>query len=136
MIRAFLLALVFTFCAATQAHAISENVGTLYSTAGVTATVNGSAFTVPTWAKACNARLHAVKNSGTTPTLDVKVQHSLDGTTWFDELTFTQVTTGTSDQIQHVNTASTRQLPFVRAALTLGGTTPNFDAAVYFDCER
>lgn len=136
MIRAFLLALIFTLAAVSQAHAISENVGTLYSVAGVTATANGSSFTLPAWAKACNARLHAVKNSGTTPTLDVKVQHSPDGSVWFDELTFTQVTTGTSDQIQHLNTASSRQLPFVRAALTLGGTTPNFDAAVYFDCER
>lgn len=43
--------------------------------------------------------LHVFSASGTSPTLDVKVQHSTDDSTWVDLLTFTQATDVTSERI-------------------------------------
>lgn len=58
--------------------------------------------------------------SGTSPTLDVVVQTSRDGVTWYTAGTFTQATA-----------VVTRRLVcpidrFVRAQCTVGGTTPSF----------
>jgi hypothetical protein len=62
--------------------------------------------------------------SGTTPTLDVVIQTSHDGTTWRTAHTFTQATaTGTQRASFPVDR-------FVRATWTVGGTTPSFTFAV------
>lgn len=66
--------------------------------------------------------LEAVKNAGTNPTLDVKIQDSADNLT-FDDVTglaFTQVTTATSSQELAVAARSLRR--YVRAVATIGGT--------------
>ncbi len=67
--------------------------------------------------------------SGTTPTLDVKIQHSSDGSTWADVTgaTFTQVTTANRQLISFI---STRE--FVRGYYTTGGTTPSFTTSLTF----
>ncbi len=62
--------------------------------------------------------------NGTTPTLDVVIQTSHDGTTWRTAHTFTQATaTGTQR-------ASFTVDRFVRASWTVDGTTPSFTFAV------
>lgn len=72
--------------------------------------------------------------SGTSPTLDVVVQDTLDGTNWFTVGTFTQATAATSQAINIVatdngsptvsnNAVVGRQL---RIKWTVGGTSPSF----------
>lgn len=69
--------------------------------------------------------------TGTTPTLDAKVQTTPDGgTTWFDlpSTSFTQVTGGgASKQALKIENAGTR----IRVAVTIGGTTPSFNVGIY-----
>lgn len=68
--------------------------------------------------------------SGTSPTLDIVVQHSPDGgTTWITLATFTQITaSGTASQ--HVRAPHSGLL---RVDYTIGGTSPSFTftATVY-----
>lgn len=71
--------------------------------------------------------------SGTTPTLDVVVQTSKDGSgsglgAWRTVATFTQATAATSQRV-----SSTSLDRFVRAAATIGGTTPSFSYSVRGD---
>ena len=68
---------------------------------------------------------------GTTPTLDVKIQDSADNSTFADVLgkVFTQVT-GASASIQSlaIDTRAVRR--YIRAVLTIAGTSPTFGLAV------
>lgn len=69
--------------------------------------------------------LDVTANAGSSPTLDLKFQDSIDGSApWFDLLSFTQVTGSTSSQV----VAATRApLPYVKAVGTVGGSsTPTF----------
>lgn len=63
--------------------------------------------------------------SGTTPTLDVTVQTSYDGTTWRSLGTFTQATGVTSERKSFSGCDR-----FARVSYTIGGTTPSFTFAV------
>src|SRR5919202_608111 len=63
--------------------------------------------------------------SGTSPTLDMKLQDSADGSTWADTgVAFTQVTATGSRQQREFRTKQGR--PNVRVAATVGGTSPSF----------
>ena len=69
--------------------------------------------------------------SGTTPTLDGKIQDSDDGSTgWADVtgVTFTQVTTSNSLQQAVIDTRSTKR--YIRYVGTIAGTTPSFTMGV------
>ncbi len=63
--------------------------------------------------------------SGTTPTMTVTVEHSADGTTWVAHTAFPAVT-GVATH-RRVLSGLDR---FVRAAWTVGGTTPSFTFTV------
>lgn len=76
--------------------------------------------------------------SGTTPTLDVKIQCSPDNTTWFDpastaanrdSLAFAQKTT-TGQDVKLVPNVGCR---YIREYHTVGGTTPSFTYSVTVD---
>ena len=75
--------------------------------------------------------LDSEAGSGTSPTLDVKLQDSADNSSWSDisGKTFTQVTDGGAgfEKIS-INTNDVRR--YVRAVATLGGTSPVFVCAV------
>ena len=75
--------------------------------------------------------LDSEAGSGTSPTLDVKLQDSADNSSWSDlsGKTFTQVTDGAAatEKIS-INTNDVRR--YVRAVATLGGTSPVFVCAV------
>lgn len=95
--------------------------------AAVAATANGT--TVDNGASTANgmiANLHVTAASGTTPTLTVVVQHSTNGTTWTTLGTFTAATAATSELITATGTVNR----YVRAAFTVGGTTPSFTCQV------
>lgn len=62
--------------------------------------------------------------TGTGPTLDVKIQESNDDSAWNDLLTFKQIVAADTPG-RFVKRFATK-LDYVRAVLTLGGTTPNF----------
>ena len=101
----------------------------ILSSAARTATGNGDAFTGFADAESIAATLIISAASGTNPTLDVVVQHSIDGSNWFDLLTFAQKTTTGSElkvasEIQ--GTTVTGIGDRLRAKYTLGGTTPSF----------
>jgi hypothetical protein len=76
--------------------------------------------------------LDSAAGTGTTPTLDVVLQDSADGSSWANvspAIAFTQVTNaGVSRQKLTANIMSLRR--FVRVNSTLGGTTPSFVYAV------
>jgi hypothetical protein len=78
------------------------------------------------------ARLVAAKKTGTTPTLDAKVQYSFDQTRWKDLDSFTQVTTSAAaEEVLTFSMIDTPIAPFYRAVTTIGGTAgPTYDVRV------
>jgi hypothetical protein len=96
----------------------------LHPKASRTSTGTGTAVdnTVST-SNGAAAYLHVVAASGTTPTLDVKVQHSADNSTWADLITFTQVTAANSyERVAATGTVNR----YLRVSYTIAGTTPDF----------
>lgn len=98
---------------------------TLHASGVETATGNGTAVELDDM-NTLRLDLATTARSGTTPTLDVTIQTSADGSTnWSSIGTFTQVTnTGTQHK---VFTGLDR---YVRASWTIGGTTPSFTFAI------
>jgi hypothetical protein len=91
-------------------------------------TTSGNGAAVVGIADANNAalQLNVTAASGTTPTLDVVVEATVDGTNWYTVGTFTQkVATGL--QVITVTNLIGNQL---RARWTIGGTTPSFTFTV------
>jgi len=73
--------------------------------------------------------------TGTSPTLDVVVQYSHDGTNWYDlpNGTFTQVTNAAaSKQTKQLDKFGNR----MRIAYTIGGTSPSFNFGVFATFKR
>ncbi len=68
--------------------------------------------------------INLIAQSGTTPTLDCKLQYSPDGVNWIDSGdTFTQMNTVTG---LFLKKASSIFGKYVRLVFTLGGTTPSY----------
>lgn len=103
---------------------------TLAASAARTATGTGSAVCGFGRFEKFAAELVVSAASGTTPTLDVTIQHSIDGgTTWFTLMTFTQKTsTGSELKSEAEVEAATAEVygDCIRAIWTIGGTTPSF----------
>jgi hypothetical protein len=77
--------------------------------------------------KALRVQLDVTAASGTTPTLDVVIEDTLDGTNWNTiGSAFTQKTT-TGRQVIDIQGLFTGQL---RVRWTIGGTTPSFTFSV------
>jgi hypothetical protein len=72
------------------------------------------------------AHQHVFAKSGTTPTLDQKIQHSSDNSTFVDLIAFSQKTAAGSERVA-VTGAINR---YTREAHTITGTTPSFTGAV------
>ncbi|MGA0208264.1 MAG: hypothetical protein ACO3LT_10805 [Ilumatobacteraceae bacterium] len=69
--------------------------------------------------------------SGTSPTLDGKIQDSADGSTGWGDVsgaTFTQVTA--SDDEQSITISADSSKGYIRYVGTIAGTSPSFDLAV------
>lgn len=69
--------------------------------------------------------LNVTAASGTTPTLDLTIQDSPDGVTWYNRQAFTQVT-GATTQSQRIEYFGR----FLRVNAVIGGTTPSFTFSV------
>lgn len=71
--------------------------------------------------------LNVTAQTGTTPTLDCKLQYSPDGITWVDSGdSFTQITTTTG---LFFKKAASIFGVYIRLVFTLGGTSPNYTVA-------
>jgi hypothetical protein len=108
---------------------------TIQASAAQTASINSSALTTIAPYREANFYLNVTAFSGTSPTLNVKIQTSDDGgTTWYDlmypnssiPVAFTQVV-GITNQVLSVagNIGDT-----IRAVSTIAGTTPSFTYAI------
>lgn len=105
----------------------NENEITLQPLGAVTASGNGAACDVTRFRDAV-VMLDVTAVSGTSPTMTAKIQTSDDGgTTWYDlpSASFTAATAATTQAIQITNFGDT-----IRAAYTVGGTTPSFTFSV------
>ena len=79
----------------------------------------------------CGAFLIVTSVSGTSPTGDVKIQHSADNVTYVDLMTFTQAT-GATSQVKYVDSGTTINR-YIRVYNTIGGSsTPTINAIVGF----
>lgn len=123
--------------AAQQAQTTLEGKGTyvtLVASAARTATGTGTTFCQFAPFTKFAAQLAVTAASGTTPTLDVTWQHSIDnGTTWFTVSTFTQKTaTGNELKVEAEVAAATAEVygNCMRAIWTIGGTSPSFTFSV------
>lgn len=97
--------------------------------AAITATTtNGSAVNILDYEGPVVIVLDARNVAGATPTLDVKIQDSADGSTGWADVSgaaFTQVTTGQSSQRIVVDSNACKK--FIRDVGTIGGTsTPSY----------
>lgn len=102
----------------------------LAAKAARTATGNGTS--VDNGASSANggvAHQHVFSKSGTSPTLDTKIQHSVDDSTFADLITFTQATTVGSERKTVTGTVNR----YLRESRTISGSaTPTFTNAVAF----
>jgi len=95
---------------------------TLVASAARTTTGNSGVLTGFGPVKTLRVALNITAASGTTPTLDVVIEDTLDGTNFFTIGTFTQKTAAGADVLNVT-------APFadsVRIRWTIGGTTPSF----------
>ena len=99
---------------------------TLLASAARTATVTGTAVTGLAAAKLLVLQLNVTAASGTSPTLDVVVQDTVDGTNWNTIATFVQAT-GVTREVIRLTSAFTDRL---RVVGTIDGTEPSFTFAV------
>lgn len=133
---ALLLAIALFFAQPARALVTPDCV-TLYSNATTNASANGSILALARLGKAHKFIATCSPTSGTTPTLDIKIQEcrAYDGTCYDTPIVFTQCTTGTcygGDNYEpiEVNAQSLHFLGYVRAVVTLGGTSPVYNCLV------
>lgn len=107
--------------------------GTLFATStGVSTDANASGSSVDLSSDGANivsAILVVGNAAGTSPTMDIKLQESTDGSTNWTDVTngaFTQVTT--SNQVQVIPFKPTKR--YVRCTGTVGGTNPVLETTV------
>lgn len=74
------------------------------------------------------AHLHVTAASGTSPTLDVVVEHSTNNSAWSTVATFAQATGVTAERVAVAGTVHR----YLRAKSTVAGTNPSFTIAVAF----
>ena len=105
--------------------------GKVLENATYTSTTNGTARdnTVST-SNGGGAFLIVSSASGTNPTLDAKITHSADNSTYADLVTFTQATSTTAE-VKTVAEGTTVNR-YLKAVFTIGGTTPSFTAIIGF----
>ena len=113
---------------------LGASVLSLLDPAARTATVNGSAADILDYESFAAAILQSAAGTGTTPTLDVKLQDSADGSTGWADIAgaaFAQVgNAAASAQVLKFNASAVRR--YIRAVATVGGTTPSFTCGVSF----
>lgn len=100
-----------------------------------TSTLTGTGIDVLDYEGVALVLLNTSVGTGTTPTLDVKLQHSDDDSTYADVTSgaFSQITSvaGTAGvKVMKVNVSDLKR--YLRVTGTIAGTTPSFDFGVEF----
>jgi len=95
-----------------------------------TADANGAGADLQGYQGVLKIVLDSGAGGGTTPTLDVKIQDSADNISFTDIIgkTFVQVGADASLQSLGIDTRGVKR--YIRAALTITGTSPTFGLAV------
>jgi hypothetical protein len=134
--RLFHLAIFcLTLAITLTAEAGGLKCGTTLMSGTLTATTSGSIIAVPSKPNLAFA-VQSTYNSGTSATLDLKIQNCLTTSTssCFDAgYAFDQCGTSTcyTDGGQVIDLVGSHALTYVRVVATLGGTNPNYTTAVY-----
>lgn len=110
----------------------------LKSSAAETSSTTHSSFATAAGEDTAIVSVVVSASSGTTPTLLVTVEGSLDGTTWFTLGTIgtNGFSVGNGTAATNLTTTNTgvngvfHATPFVRSRSTVGGTTPSFTYSV------
>ncbi|MGA2332308.1 MAG: hypothetical protein ABSG75_11165 [Syntrophales bacterium] len=95
-----------------------------------TATGNGSGVDTLGYEGKLKITLDIGTVTGTTPTLDVKIQDSADNSTFADLSPAVAFAQQNAAGINHLGLDIRTVRRYVRAVATLGGTSPNFNFAV------
>jgi hypothetical protein len=113
---------------------LGASVLSLFDPSDRSASANGTAIDILSYEGQAAAILQSAAGTGTTPTLDVRLQDSSDGSTDWADVTgaaFAQVTNAAaSTQIVKFNASAVQR--YIRAVATIAGTTPLFTCAVSF----
>lgn len=112
-------------------HGRTVPVALLLEETNLTATKTGDALDMGACFGAMTMTLTVTANDGTTPTLDVIVEHSHDGTTWATLGSMTQVTTSNGSETKTFGPC--RQ--HIRGKATLGGTDPVYSFTLSGDVD-
>jgi hypothetical protein len=117
-------------------NALAQATGVeLASAASRTSTLTGTGIDVLEYEGVALVLLNASAGTGTSPTLDVKLQHSDDDSTYEDVTngTFSQVTDAAETagvKVMKLNVSDLKR--YLRVIGTIAGTTPSFDFGVEF----
>src|SRR5690242_17154215 len=106
---------------------------TLLPPAAQTTTLNGTAVDIQKYEGVALIVLDSAAGTGTTPTLNVKLQESdTSGGTFTDvsSAAFTQVGAGASQQNLFIDVSARKR--WIRAVATIAGTTPSFTCSCDF----
>lgn len=117
-------------------NALAQATGVeLAPAASRTSTLTGTGIDVLEYEGVALVLLNASAGTGTNPTLDVKLQHSDDDSTYEDvnSGTFSQVTDAAESagvKVMKLNVSDLKR--YLRVIGTIAGTTPSFDFGVEF----
>jgi len=117
-------------------NALAQAAGVeLAPAASRTSTLTGTGIDVLEYEGVALVLLNASAGTGTNPTLDVKLQHSDDDSTYEDVTsgTFSQVTDAAETagvRVMKLNVSDLKR--YLRVVGTIAGTTPSFDFGVDF----
>lgn len=117
-------------------NALAQATGVeLAPAASRTSTLTGTGIDVLEYEGVALVLLNASAGTGTSPTLDVKLQHSDDDSTYEDvnSSTFSQVTDAAETagvKVMKLNVSDLKR--YLRVVGTIAGTTPSFDFGVEF----
>ena len=117
-------------------NALAQATGVeLAPAASRTSTLTGTGIDVLEYEGVALVLLNASAGTGTSPTLDVKLQHSDDDSTYEDVTsgTFSQVTDAAETagvKVMKLNVSDLKR--YLRVIGTIAGTTPSFDFGVEF----
>lgn len=95
----------------------------------LTATATSEAFKLKNESSDFVAFIKTESTNGAT-TVDGKLQHSPNGSDWFDLISFTSIVGTDSQELIQINNSSLHVLPYVRSVATLSGGTQDSDVTI------
>jgi hypothetical protein len=106
----------------------------LLASSTITASGTSTAVVLPAYYNCWVGFVSVGTITGTTPTLDITIQHSSDGTNWVSLIAFAQLVSGSASTTTHKFAAAATDyliplLPYCRISYTIGGSaTPTFNS--------